>query len=67
VTDWLIGIGVVVAVVSAGGFAQRLASIRADRLRAVDPKSADTLDQLRMSGVTPVAVPMHDRAFDKPA
>lgn len=63
---WLMAIGIIVAGLLAGGYANRLASTRADRLRGIDAKAAETLDQLRMDGATPVALPMHDRAFDKP-
>ena len=43
----------------------RLASRRTDALRrAGDHKSADTVDQMRFGN--PAALPMHDRAFDRP-
>ena len=43
----------------------RLASRRTDALRrAGDHKSADAIDQMRFGN--PAALPMHDRAFDRP-
>ena len=43
----------------------RLASRHADAVRrAGDHKAADTMDQMRFGN--PAALPMHDRAFDRP-
>jgi len=48
-------------------FTQRLASRRTDALRrAGDHKSAESVDQMRFEGASRAAVPMHDRAFDRP-
>jgi hypothetical protein len=48
-------------------FTQRLASRRTDALRrAGDHKAAESVDQMRFEGVSHAAVPMHDRAFDRP-
>jgi hypothetical protein len=66
VMDWMIGIVAVIGLVLAGGVGQTLASKRADRLRQFDPKAGETTDQIRMTGATQAALPMHDRAFDKP-
>ena len=62
----LVGLGVV-GLIGGGAlmYVFRLTSRRADALRrAGDHKSADTIDQMRFGN--PAALPMHDRAFDRP-
>ena len=55
------------AVITSGAlmYIFRLASRRTDALRAIgDNKSAEMVDQMRFGN--PAALPMHDRAFDRP-
>jgi hypothetical protein len=60
---WLIAVIVIVPLFLIGG---TLFSAVPDRIRRSDRKTAESLDQYFMSGKNPFAMPMHDRAFDKP-
>jgi len=66
--SWML-VGAAGAVAGCGAlfYILRLASNRSDALRrAGDHKTADTTDQLRFQGASRAALPMHDRAFDRP-
>ncbi len=60
---WAIALVVVAGALLIGG---TLYSAAADRIRRRDSRSAETVDQLPVTTVNPMALPMHDRAFDKP-
>ena len=68
---WIVlGLGALLALGAglAVFYGQRLASSRADALRRLgDHRTANATDQVRMDKVNPAALPMHDRAFDKPS
>jgi hypothetical protein len=63
---WLIVVIVAVAVPVVLFIGGKLFSVIPDRLRHTDSKTAETIDQLAMSNRNPMALPMHDRSFDKP-
>jgi hypothetical protein len=67
---WLIVLIVVGASVLVGGglFLRRKdpSTVLRDQLRETDPRAAETLDEIAMTAMNPVALPMHDRSFDPP-
>jgi hypothetical protein len=62
---WLIVV-IVVAAAMAFVLGGRIFSVVPDRLRRSDAKTAETVDQFAMSTRNPMALPMHDRSFDRP-
>ncbi|HTW20168.1 MAG TPA: hypothetical protein VME70_08170 [Mycobacteriales bacterium] len=60
---WVIALIVVAGVILLGS---ALSNVLPDRLRKVDSKTADDIDQMRATILNPTALPMHDHGFDRP-
>jgi hypothetical protein len=69
-SPWLIVLIVVAVCVAATGLLWRgrkaPSSVLREQVRKADPKTVEAIDQVPVALRNPVALPMHDRSFDRP-